>query len=533
MASLKFLIDTNVVIGLEDNHVVKEGFARFLAKCHEHGGRVFVHDASRMDVSRDTDNNRRRITLSKLSKFERLHRISLPPTDQLEGEFGLIRKTNDEIDVELLFALRRNAIDFLVTEDQALIRRAYKADLGRRVFNVDEAESWLRNTFEQSAIALPNIVEQKVYQLDFSDPLFDSIGKDYAGFDAWLEKCSSEHRSCWTVSVNGGLAALLIYKEEDHATARTKVKGTKIFKICTFKISDVFRGEKFGEQLLKQCLWHAQKNGFDVVYLTAYPKQEALIFLLHQFGFEDTGTQENDEHIFEKTMEQRRLDNSANAGPLEFHRKFYPRFLDSPPIGKYCVPIWPRWHQRLFPELKGAAVATLARSATPSARSERPGNTIRKVYLCRAKAGSMKAGDILLFYVTKNETTPLSQSITTLGIVERVRETREYSELLRLTGKRSVFTEFELQQMMDRNDTPVKVIDFLLAGHMQQGVSLQQAVELGVLRSWPQTICRVGECGYTALKGVMRLGWERALRQHAMRDGQRALSGHSRTGTSR
>jgi hypothetical protein len=201
MEAPKFLIDTNIVIGLEDHHVVKEGLARFLSKCHGHGGRVFVHNASRADVLRDTDESRRRITLSKLRKFERLDRITLPPRSNLVAEFGRIKDANDEIDVELLFALRRNAVDFLVTEDQDLIRRGYRADLGRRIFNIDEAENWLRNTFDSATIGLPNISKQKVYQLDLNDPILESIRSDYSGFDEWLAKCSKEHRSCWTISV--------------------------------------------------------------------------------------------------------------------------------------------------------------------------------------------------------------------------------------------------------------------------------------------------------------------------------------------
>jgi hypothetical protein len=265
--------------------------------------------------------------------------------------------------------------------------------------------------------------------------------------------------------------------------------------------------------------------------VTVYPKQEALIRLLQQFGFEDTGQRANGEHVLEKTMNLGPLNNSANIEPLQFHRKFYPRFLDGSPAKKYCVPIWPRWHERLFPELKGAGVATLAKSANPSARSERPGNTIRKVYLCRAPTASIKSGDILLFYVTKSASAPLSQCITTLGIVERVRETRDFSELLRLTGKRSVFSESELKQLLEVKNTPVKVIDFLLSGHMQQGITLEQAIHLGVLKSWPQTICRVQERGYAALKGVMRLGWERDLRRRVNREGPRTSPTPTTAGT--
>ncbi len=47
-------------------------------------------------------------------------------------------------------------------------------------------------------------------------------------------------------------------------------------KICTFKVKDEFRGEKYGELLLKQVLWYAQANEYDLTYITAFPKQDFL-----------------------------------------------------------------------------------------------------------------------------------------------------------------------------------------------------------------------------------------------------------------
>jgi hypothetical protein len=47
-----------------------------------------------------------------------------------------------------------------------------------------------------------------------------------------------------------------------------------------------------------------------------------------------------------------------------------------------------------------------------------PGNTIRKVYLCRAKTTLLRPGDILFFYMSKDESYAASQSITTVGVAE-------------------------------------------------------------------------------------------------------------------
>ena len=72
------------------------------------------------------------------------------------------------------------------------------------------------------------------------------------------------------------------------------------------------------------------------------------------------------------------------------------------------------------------AAAGIARERTATPHQERtPGNTIRKVYLCRAQAKGLKPGDILLFYLSRDERLAASQSLTTVGIVEQCRESRD------------------------------------------------------------------------------------------------------------
>ena len=73
-------------------------------------------------------------------------------------------------------------------------------------------------------------------------------------------------------------------------SAPTHRAGAKILKICTFKVRDEFQGEKFGKLLLKQALWFAQHNKYDMTYVTAFPKQAFLIDLMAYYGFKHTKT---------------------------------------------------------------------------------------------------------------------------------------------------------------------------------------------------------------------------------------------------
>ena len=51
MSSQTYLIDTNVIIGLEDDHTVQPGFAALLAIAAKNKVDVIVHEAARDDYN--------------------------------------------------------------------------------------------------------------------------------------------------------------------------------------------------------------------------------------------------------------------------------------------------------------------------------------------------------------------------------------------------------------------------------------------------------------------------------------------------
>src|SRR5882724_1828376 len=105
MSGHKVLIDTNVIIELEDHKEVSPVFARFLQLCAQHGVRIFVHELALTDIERDSDPVRKGVTRSKIKKFEQLIGIKQLPRDVLIEQFGAINKENDVVDVALLHAL--------------------------------------------------------------------------------------------------------------------------------------------------------------------------------------------------------------------------------------------------------------------------------------------------------------------------------------------------------------------------------------------------------------------------------------------
>ena len=65
MRTQTYIIDTNVLIGLEDNHTVQPVLSEFIRLASKHNITVYVHEAAKDDIKRDKDTERRSISLSK------------------------------------------------------------------------------------------------------------------------------------------------------------------------------------------------------------------------------------------------------------------------------------------------------------------------------------------------------------------------------------------------------------------------------------------------------------------------------------
>ena len=472
MSAPRYLIDTNVFIGLEDHAEVSPIFSSLIKLAATHSVGVYVHEAAIDDIRRDKDENRRRVSLSKINKFPVIKKTVGIDQQMLEEKFGRIRRPNDLVDATLLHALQIEVADFLVTEDQGLHERAERISpaFGARVLYVADAVSLLRTTYEAVDVAFPAVVEIEANALPQDDPIFESLRGDYDGFDLWWrKKCVKPMRKCWVVMDNGCIAGLLVRKDEKPGETDASLPGKKILKICTFKVRSESRGVKLGELLLKQVLWYAQTNRHDVVYLTTFPAQKTLISLLEYYGFEHTHNNVLGEMVYEKVLSRSRLHPVPTVSLFELARRNYPRFATGDGVAAYAIPIQEDFHEILFPELVSLK-PQMNLFGDPSA--QRPGNTIRKVYLCRAPALITQPGALLFFYKSKSDGPP-SQAITTVGVFEDMAFARSTEELRRLAGGRSVYSDVQLRMMNATQHRPVKVINFLLAAHIEPPMQLE------------------------------------------------------------
>lgn len=513
MSQQSYLIDTNILIGLEDYHPVDVAYSRFHALALTHKVGIFVHEAAKDDIARDKNIKRREISLSKIGKYRLLKKQRGLTRADLEASFGPLSKPNDIVDATLLHALEIGAADFLITQDKGLHQRALNrsADLARRVLFVGDAAELLIQTYEPRAVPIRHVAEVEAHEINSQDPFFNSLRQGYPEFDHWWrDKCVKQHRPCWVVYADDRLAGLIVRKDEVASDTDAVTKARKILKICTFKVAPESRGVKLGELLLKQVLWYGQSNAYDLAYLTTYEDQVALMNLLEYYGFENAGKNTNGEYIYERGFSRSSLGRSSDNSSFDLARKNYPRFILDGSTSGFGIPIQEAYHDTLYPDLWNPAQPDLFGGASRAETITRPGNTIRKVYLCKAKSNLGAPGSLLFFYKSSSKNPP-SQAMTALGILESVTLARSTKELMQLTGGRSVYSEAELENWRANPEHPVKVINYLLAAYIKPAITLDELRTIGIINEHPpQSIYRLQNNQITWL--VERTSLEFAVR---------------------
>ena len=488
MSQQSYLIDTNILIGLEDHHKVEAAYARFLSLASSHKIDIFVHEAAKDDIACDKDATRREISLSKIKKYRVLRSRRGLTEDALAAEFGQLRKRNDVVDAKLLHALSTGAADFLVTQDRGLHDRAqrHSAELARRVLFVGDAADLLTQTYEPKEVPIRHVAEVEAHEIDHQSSFFDSLREGYPEFNQWWqEKCVKQHRRCWVVYDAEELAGLIVRKDESADDTDAINRAQKILKVCTFKVSPEKRGVKLGELLLKQVLWYSQKNRYDLAYLTAYEDQVALMNLVEFYGFKNAGRNKNGEFIYERVFYAEKLTRSGGVPAFDLARLHYPRFIFDEKSRGFGIPIKENYHDTLYPDLWSPRQADLFAGASGAGKPAQPGNTIRKVYLCRAMSNLGDAGSILFFYKGASKEAP-SQAMTALGILESVTLAHSTRELMQLAGGRSVYSEEQLAEWQASVERPVKVINYLLVSYIDPPIGLDDLRKMGVVQRHPQ-----------------------------------------------
>ena len=486
---MKIVLDTNILIHIEDPKELSSNLQGLLNIFRRYGHHIFIHPASLKDINNDQNVQRRAVILSKLKGYPL---IELPPklTDDFLSLMGASSSSNEINDNEILFAIQKNAADFLITEDIGLQKKAVRVNLEDRVLSIDSALGYFEDLYARDVPKHSLLREDFLRNLDVDEPFFDSLKKDYGDFDfrKWFKEKSIEDRKCWVYHEDNKIKALLMLKEENEPIdTLVPIPARRRLKIATLKVD--LSGFKMGELFLKMAFQYCIRNQIFETYLTHFRKDDdALINLIENYGFETAGfLKKNNEEVFIKKL----IHAGNKLSPLEISKKYYPSFRDSPDIKKFLVPIIPEFHDRLFPDLRQRQM-----KITEYSEINIPGNAIRKAYLSGSAIKKIRAGDILVFYRSHDQ-----KAVTAIGVVDQEPvHTKEAEEVLRIVGKRSVYLYDEIKKMTQK---PVLVTMF------RHHLFLPNPLDLSYLRQHdipvPQSIIELDHNQYMALKKGAKL----------------------------
>lgn len=487
--AMKFLLDTNVLIPLEPANdgtvaALADPAARLHSLAGRHGHQVFIHPAVHRDIQRDPLSWRNDLRRRQLRKYPLLSEPPAVGASLIQVIGAAADGSNDWVDDQLLAAVHANAVDYLVTEDQGLHRKARRLAIGDRVARVSEAIRLISDLADLPPPPPPEVSAVPAYALNPADPIFDSFRSDYPGFNDWLGRCQREHRQSWIVRGNReSLAAVVIVNPE---TAPPAPAFGRVLKLCTFKVADDAFGLRYGELLLKVVFDYAVRNHYDWLYITTFEKQGHLIQLLEDFGFslvpETTGLNELQ---FVKPMTP---GGEGIDDPLAFHVRYGPPHVRADDCNGFVVPIQPRFSDQLFPE-------TEPQFRLPDPRPY--GNAIRKAYLSHASVREIMPGSLLWFYRSES-----SQGIIALGVAEGTVRSRDPDEIARAVGKRTVYSLDQIRTMCGKE---VLAVLFRQARVFQPPIPAAQLVGGGVLAAAPQSITRLKPEGRAWLRSRARL----------------------------
>jgi predicted nucleic acid-binding protein/mRNA-degrading endonuclease RelE of RelBE toxin-antitoxin system len=484
---MRVILDTNIFISREDNKIVSDPVQKLLGMLNQYKIQILVHPRAKDDIERDKDSERKKILQSKISSYTAL---DTPPDSTFDGEFqskcGAPKNDNDKVDNELIYAVYKDAVDFLITEDKGIQQKGRKLDISDRILSIAEGIDFFQRQFEEKEISIPRpLLQIPAFNVNVNDPIFDSLKGDYPEFNQWWGKVCREGR---TVIVykrdNQSLGAIYLQKMEEEAVDSTPpLPKAKRLKICTLKVVDT--GYKLGEFFLKKALEFAIKNNTYEIYLTHVTiPNDPLVGLIEEFGFENIASKGNEQIFLKKIFPvQKEMPNTILS---KIH---FPCLRDGEEVRKFLVPIIPTFHSRLFPEFQ-----KLRTSLFDGSELIPEGNTIKKAYLCNSKINKIRPGDLVLFYLSREE-----QEITTIGTVESVfRNPKDTNDIIRHVGKRTVYSIQEINGIFSKDSSIVLL--FLFHFFFPKPVTLKVLKSKGVLSHAPQSIIELSQSQYMWIK---------------------------------
>ena len=469
---MKILLDTNIIIHRESTRVLNQDIGILFNWFDKLRYVKYIHPVTIEEINKLKKDDLRDLMNVKINSYNVIQVIAPihPNVATISMKYDV--SENDKNDTVLLNELYINRVDFLITEDRKIARKAVELGIFERVFTIDAF-------LEKVTAENPELTDYKVLavkreffgSIDVKDSFFDSFRDDYPGFENWFNRKSDE--KAYVCREGNKITAFLYLKVEDkdepYYDLEPSFRPKKRLKIGTFKVT--LNGYKLGERFLKIIFDNAVRHSVDEIYVTIFEKtveQQRLIHLLEDFGFEKYGYKNND--FGKENVYVRNIIRQVNRTSPRLSFPFISRSSQA-----YIVSIYPEYHTELLPD-------SILKTESPSqyVDNEPFRNAISKVYICRSYFKNLKVGDIIIFYRTGGQYKGVA---TTIGVVENVTiNIKDVNHFILLCRKRSVFSDQKLiEQWNFRTNNRPFIVNFLYSYSFPKRPNLKTLVDIGVI----------------------------------------------------
>jgi predicted nucleic acid-binding protein len=474
---MRILIDTNIIIHREANRVYNEDIGLLFNWLDKLKFDKCVHPLSIEEISGHQDAIVVKTMKIKIANYNLLKTVSAD--DQLITKIRQSDKLrNDFIDTSILNEVYNKRVDYLITEDRGIHRKANFLGCSEKVFKIDAfLEKCIAENPELKNYQVLAVKKEYFGNINLNDVFFDSFKQDYTEFGNWFNK-KADNISYICVT-DGDVKAFLYLKQEDNNEIYNDIQPSfpqkKRLKIGTFKVTST--GYKLGERFLKVIFDNALQYNVEEIYVTIFNKRDEqlrLIYLLEDWGFKHWGTKTTDNGI-----EQVFVRDCKPLPNIQQPKLTFPSVSKN--TTKWIVPIYPEYHTELFPD-------SILNNESPQnfTENEPYRNAIKKVYISRSINRNLNSGDLVLFYRTGGH---YAGVVSTIGVVDNIETNiRDENHFIELCRKRSVFDNTELKKYWNwnKNNRPFVVNFLYIDSFPMPKVNLKKLRELNIIQNAPR-----------------------------------------------
>jgi len=492
---MRVLIDTNIIIHREASRVINQDIGVLFNWLDKLRYEKCIHPLSIDEISAHRDQQVVNTMRIKIANYNLL-RTESPDDDEIKKIRENDSTRNDTIDTSIVKEVYNDRVDFLITEDRGIHRKARLLGCSQKIFKIDAfLEKCIAENPELKDYRVLAVKKEYFGNINLDDEFFDSFKQDYSEFADWFNRKADN--ISYICTTDGSVKAFLYLKQEgmdenyDNIVPRFPRK-TRL-KIGTFKV--ISTGYKLGERFLKIIFDNALQFNVDEIYVTIFDKRDEqlrLIYLLEDWGFTYWGektTRNGVEKVFIRECKpEPNLINPKFSFPSVSRR-----------TSKWIVPIYPNYHTELFPD-------SILNNESPNdfAENEPYRNAIKKIYISRSFNRDLSSGDLVLFYRTGGH---YAGVVSTIGVIENViTNIRDVNHFVELCRKRSVFDNEGLRAFWNynRNNRPFIVNFLYLDSFPMPKVNLARLRATGIIQNAPRGFERLTEEQFNQILNLAR-----------------------------